>query len=403
MSTTIALAGNPNAGKTSLFNEITGAMQRVGNWGGVTVDIKEGTKTICGRKVCFVDLPGTYSLSAFSEEERVARNYIVKEKPDAVIDVIDATNLERHLYLTVQLMEMGIRPIVALNMWDEVEQRGIKIDIRQLELLLGLPVVSTNARTGKGVDELVNRALVSTGPGVIHNEKPTLRLPKELENALAVLADKVAPVAQENDPRWCALKLFEHDSEVESQLFAGVGGDSIRDERDRLEAAFDAKIASAQKVASVSECEREEHITALESEKMAAVMGRTWIGRVGKVLEPVVKPFGSDWRGAVSLLTGFVAKEVVVSSMGVLYAVGDDLDEGNDALRGTLRRFFTPLSAFAFMLFVLLYTPCVVALVTVIRELKNWRWSVFSVVYQLLFAWGAATMVYQVGKLVGMK
>ena len=111
----------------------------------------------------------------------------------------------------------------------------------------------------------------------------------------------------------------------------------------------------------------------------------------------------SDWRGAVSLVTGFVAKEVVVSSMGVLYAVGDDVDEEDNALRDTLRRFFTPLSAFAFMLFVLLYTPCVVALVTVIRELKNWRWSVFSVAYQILFAWGVATVVFQAGKLIGLK
>ncbi|MBD3320969.1 MAG: ferrous iron transport protein B, partial [Chitinivibrionales bacterium] len=120
MALKIALAGNPNSGKTSVFNSITGAMQKVGNWGGVTVEIKEGTKIIDGEKVTFIDLPGTYSLSAFSEEERVARDYLVDNKPDVVIDVVDGTNLDRHLYLAVQLMELGIRPVIALNMWDEV-------------------------------------------------------------------------------------------------------------------------------------------------------------------------------------------------------------------------------------------------------------------------------------------
>jgi ferrous iron transport protein B len=130
-------------------------------------------------------------------------------------------------------------------------------------------------------------------------------------------------------------------------------------------------------------------------------MEKTVIGRIGKFIEPVVKPFGTDWRGAVSLVTGFVAKEIVVSSMGVLYAVGDEQTEESEGLRSTIRNVFTPLSGLAFMLFVLIYTPCLVALTTVIRELKNWRWSVFSVAYQLTFAWTSATIVYQIGRLLG--
>ncbi|MFW6254844.1 MAG: FeoB small GTPase domain-containing protein, partial [Chitinivibrionales bacterium] len=123
MSIRIALAGNPNSGKTSMFNQLTGAVQKVGNWGGVTVDIKEGVAKIDGEKITVIDLPGTYSLSAFSQEELVARNFLVEEKPDVVVDVVDATNLDRHLYLAVQLMEMGIRPVLALNMWDEVKSQ----------------------------------------------------------------------------------------------------------------------------------------------------------------------------------------------------------------------------------------------------------------------------------------
>jgi ferrous iron transport protein B len=170
-----------------------------------------------------------------------------------------------------------------------------------------------------------------------------------------------------------------------------------------IEERYDAKIAAVEQVTDVSAEERDARIRAIETEKHSAVMEQTWIGRVGKFFEPVVEPFGTDWRGAVSLVTGFVAKEVVVGSMGVLYAVGNEEDEESEGLRSKVREFFTPLSAFAFMLFVLLYTPCLVALVTVIRELKNWRWSVFSVAYQLAFAWAAATVVFQVGTLMGLR
>ena len=169
-----------------------------------------------------------------------------------------------------------------------------------------------------------------------------------------------------------------------------------------IESQFDQRIEAARLVHNVSDDEKSEQIEKLESQKHAAVMEQTYIGRIGRFIEPVVKPFGSDWRGAVSLVTGFVAKEVVVGSMGVLYAVGDEVDEQSDGLREVLKEHFTPLSAFSFMLFVLLYIPCVVALITVIKELKNWKWSLFSVGYQLLLAWTAATLVYQIGKIAGL-
>jgi ferrous iron transport protein B len=169
-----------------------------------------------------------------------------------------------------------------------------------------------------------------------------------------------------------------------------------------IEQSFDTRIEQTRNDSGLEIQEREELIKNLELEKNAAVISETYIGRIGRFIEPVVKPFGTDWRGAVSLVTGFVAKEIVVSSMGVLYAVGDEESEESEGLRAKVAQNFTPLSAFAFMLFVLLYIPCLVALVTVIKELKNWKWSLFSVGYQLLFAWSAATLVFQGGRLLGI-
>ena len=132
----IALAGNPNCGKTSIFNAITGTHQHVGNWSGVTVEMMEGEVEFGGQELCVIDLPGTYSLSTISMEEKVARDFLMKEHPDVVINVVDSTNLERNLFLTLQILELGIRPVLAFNMWDEAEHKGLKIDIAQLSKLL---------------------------------------------------------------------------------------------------------------------------------------------------------------------------------------------------------------------------------------------------------------------------
>ncbi len=156
MSYTIALAGNPNCGKTTLFNELTGSRQRVGNWPGVTVDKKEG---ICkkDKELHIMDLPGTYSLSPYSAEEIIARDYLVKEKPDAVIDIVDGTSIERNLYLTLQILETGVPTVIALNMMDEVEARGDQIKTEKLSQILGVPVVPITARSGKGIGELLSQ------------------------------------------------------------------------------------------------------------------------------------------------------------------------------------------------------------------------------------------------------
>ncbi len=706
----IALTGNPNSGKTSLFNRLTGANQKVGNWSGVTVEFKEGKLRHKGIQATIIDLPGTYSLSTCSPDEKVARDFIMNEKPDIVIDVIDATNLERQLYLALQLMELGVRPVLALNMWDEVKGKGIKIDIDLLSKLLGLTIIPTNARTGEGIDNLLEAALSHDTCNSNKVKLISVTFPAELVSAISKLESLLNTLPELPYPsRWAAVQLFEKDKALETEIaemsggevaldfrdeltakllpllgddpqtriaeerygfisgavketlrypatnrleisdkidavlthrvwaypvfllfmwllfqatfklgeypmgwietligwlsdiasanipdgtikdllvdgiIAGVGGvigflpnililflgisimedtgymaraafitdrlmhkiglhgksfipmlmgmgcsvpaimaaRTLESPKDRIktilltpliscsarlpvfvlfagamfpknagnvvflfqvvlsfgafilmailfkhslfrktedyafvmelppyrlptgrsilihmwqktehylkkmggvvlvfsiilwwagiypkaphiEAQFESKIEQVRLDMTTEKSARESIIQTMEAEKHAAVMEQTYIGRIGKTLEPVVKPFGTDWRGAVSLVTGFVAKEIVVGSMGVLYAVGDEENEESEGLRAIIVEHFTPLSAFAFMLFVLLYTPCLVALVTVIRELKNWKWSLFSLCYQLIFAWSAATIVYQIGKIVGL-
>jgi len=174
---TIALAGNPNAGKTTLFNALTGSRQHVGNYPGVTVEKKEGVYTHFGYKLHIVDLPGTYSLTAYSMEEVVARNFLINEKPQVVINIVDASNLERNLYLTLQLLERKIPMIVALNMWDDTKHRGINIDLDRLRQLLGVPIIPTVAVTGEGMKELVEnmpRAISPQNPARSRDERWTM-------------------------------------------------------------------------------------------------------------------------------------------------------------------------------------------------------------------------------------
>jgi len=157
---TIALAGNPNAGKTTIFNALTGLRQHTGNWPGKTVEKKEGEIEHKDLTINIVDLPGTYSLTAYSPEEIIARDYIIEERPDVVINVVDATNLERNLYLTLQILELDVPVVLALNMTDDLHRDGAKINIDQLSQLLGnVPVVSTTANQGKGIPELISKAV----------------------------------------------------------------------------------------------------------------------------------------------------------------------------------------------------------------------------------------------------
>jgi len=164
---TVALAGNPNCGKSTVFNALTGSRQHVGNWPGKTVDKKTGTCSLKGQEVTIVDLPGTYSLSAFSIEEMIARDFLIEGKPDVVIDVLDSANLERNLYLALQILEIGVPVVLALNMTDLAEQRGLRIDVERLSLgLYNTPVVCTVASKNEGIEALLETALDTANAGM---------------------------------------------------------------------------------------------------------------------------------------------------------------------------------------------------------------------------------------------
>ncbi|NTV66574.1 MAG: ferrous iron transport protein B [Chlorobaculum sp.] len=217
-SITVALAGNPNAGKSSLFNALTGAHQRVGNFPGVTIEKHEGYLDYKEYRITVVDLPGTYSLTPYSPEEIVTRRFIIDEKPDVVVNVVEGTNLERNLMLTVQLMEMEVDLLVALNMMDEVEQKGIAIDLDQLEQLFGSHIVPISARNRKGLDELLDH-VVSVSEGRITIRKNKITFSAEVERAIDRIA---ALLAREREldganHRWMAIKLLENDREIYTQ------------------------------------------------------------------------------------------------------------------------------------------------------------------------------------------
>lgn len=208
---TIALAGNPNCGKTTLFNALTGARQRVGNWPGVTVERLEGKCTFQDTEMNVVDLPGIYSFSAYSVDEKVSREYILKEKPDVVVNILDATNLERNLYLTTQLLEMRVPVVVALNMMDMAKQRKIQIELKHLEKHLGCPVIPIVASRRDGIDELKDRILEISQSHTISSTK--VEYDSEVEPLLDELQASVSDIAAKADvdSRWLAIKLMEED------------------------------------------------------------------------------------------------------------------------------------------------------------------------------------------------
>ena len=240
-----ALAGNPNCGKTTMFNALTGANQYVGNWPGVTVEKKEGKLKTKGKHedVIVTDLPGIYSMSPYTLEEVVSRDYVLKENPDVIVDLVDSTNIERNLYLTTQLIETGVPVVIALNMTDLLEKRGMKIDVARLSMLMNCPVVETSALKQTGLDKLIDKAVE-----VAHKKEADL--PKEifsedLEKAVAAVAEVLPESISADKKRWYAVKFLENDSKVvESVALPASAAGGVESARKELEEKHDDDMES---------------------------------------------------------------------------------------------------------------------------------------------------------------
>ncbi|MGB8931889.1 MAG: ferrous iron transport protein B [Anaeromyxobacteraceae bacterium] len=348
----VAVAGNPNSGKSTLINAIAGSRLHVGNWPGVTVEKKEATFEHGGRAIRLVDLPGTYSLSPYSQEEIVARDYLTRERPDVVINVVDSTNLERNLYLTVQLLELGLPVVLALNIYDEAQAKGLLIDVRGIEERLGVPVVPTSATRGTGLGELLDQALAcaeqSPAAGSHH-----VGYGADLEGAISAVTKTLAAAhpdrAATYPPRWLALKLIEGDARIAEELgvdAAPLLQEPLRHLRDAHGDDTEALVAEARHGAAAGLTREVLQKPALPRQELTERIDRIVLNRflgipiflaamwlVFKLTFDLSSPFG-DWidgmangpfkRWAAAILGGIGAPDWTVSLVndGVISGVG---------------------------------------------------------------------------------
>ena len=351
----VALAGNPNSGKTSLFNELTGSRQHVGNWPGVTVEKKEGRLKFEGIDFKVVDLPGTYSLGAYTEDEVIARNFIIYDKPDVVINVVDATNLERNLYLTMQLLEMNANLVIALNMSDEAKAKGIEIDKDKLSQILKVPVVMTVATKGEGVKELLENVLKAVE---FKGERYRIDYGKELEEGISELESLIKEdeeLSKKFFPRWLAIKFIENDENIMKEFSSKTAlMEKVKLIQKKLEGIFgeDAEVVVADKrygVISgiVKECVKkrstpEERYTL--SDRIDRIVTNKYLGipiflvamwavfeftfALGNPLSDWIEMF-FDWLGEVTAawLLSIAAPDILISFIrdGIIAGVGSVL------------------------------------------------------------------------------
>ena len=604
-SVRVALVGNPNCGKTSIFNLASGSHEHVGNYSGVTVDAKEGRFEWKGRKILFVDLPGTYSLSAFSPEEKFVRDNLVGNVPDVVINVVDASNLERNLYLTTQVKDMNLRTVMALNMYDELKARGDSIDTRKLGRLLGMPVCPTVGRTGDGIPELLDTVLevydnasegepVSIDRIIEGDDSDSARIEQRYNFIHDVLSKTyvrhVEPVGDKSwtekidsvvTNKWAAFPIFivilylifkatfslgnypmnwidflvgkfgdfvatlMRDGWLKylvvDGVVAGVGSvlvflpnililyfflsimedtgymaraafimdrlmhriglhgksfipmvmgfgcnvpaimatRAIESRKSRLitiaiipfmscagrlpifvllaGAFFPRSSAMALlgiyflgilfailSAAILSRFIKEDNLPFVMElppyrvptgkavwrhtwekgkqylEKMATTIligsvviwclgyfprsdkgeayqqEHSYIGQFGKAVSPAMEPLGFSWKMDISLLSGVVAKELVVSTLGVMYASDGTATEDNTQLQSALAGSISLPAAVAFMIFILLYFPCIATFVAIKNETGKWRWAIAICVYTMVLAWLVAFLGFHI-------
>ena len=365
MAIKIALAGNPNCGKTTMFNALTGANQYVGNWPGVTVEKKEGKLKSKKTKeeVIVTDLPGIYSMSPYTLEEVVSRDYVLKENPDVIIDLVDATNIERNLYLTTQLIETGVPVVIALNMADLLAKRGIKIDVKRLSMLLDCPIIETSALKGEGLDKLIDEAVKVA-------KKSEIDLPKdifsaELEGAVAEVKSVLPDSVSEEKKRWYAVKFLENDSKVvESMKLSGAAAQTVEAQRKALEKKRDDDMESIvtderykfiQKIVSTTVQKGKEKLTT--SDKIDRIVTNRFLGIpifmlvmwvVYYVSVTTVGTFVTDWTNDVFVVAIQNAATSALSAIGagdmVMGLVVDGIIGGLGAVLG-----FVPQMAILFL------------------------------------------------------
>ena len=365
MAIKIALAGNPNCGKTTMFNALTGANQYVGNWPGVTVEKKEGKLKSKKTKeeVIVTDLPGIYSMSPYTLEEVVSRDYVLKENPDVIIDLVDATNIERNLYLTTQLIETGVPVVIALNMADLLAKRGIKIDVKRLSMLLDCPIIETSALKGEGLDKLIDEAVKVA-------KKSEIDLPKdifsaELEGAVAEVKSVLPSSVSEEKKRWYAVKFLENDSKVvESMKLSGAAAQTVEAQRKALEKKHDDDMESIvtderykfiQKIVSTTVQKGKEKLTT--SDKIDRIVTNRFLGIpifmlvmwiVYYVSVTTVGTFVTDWTNDVFVVAIQDAATSTLSAIGagdmVMGLVVDGIIGGLGAVLG-----FVPQMAILFL------------------------------------------------------
>ena len=365
MAIKIALAGNPNCGKTTMFNALTGANQYVGNWPGVTVEKKEGKLKSKKTKeeVIVTDLPGIYSMSPYTLEEVVSRDYVLKENPDVIIDLVDATNIERNLYLTTQLIETGVPVVIALNMADLLAKRGIKIDVKRLSMLLDCPIIETSALKGEGLDKLIDEAVKVA-------KKSEIDLPKdifsaELEGAVSEVKSVLPDSVSEEKKRWYAVKFLENDSKVvESMKLSGAAAQTVEAQRKALEKKHDDDMESIvtderykfiQKIVSTTVQKGKEKLTT--SDKIDRIVTNRFLGipifmlvmwAVYYVSVTTVGTFVTDWTNDVFVVAIQDAATSALSAIGagdmVMGLVVDGIIGGLGAVLG-----FVPQMAILFL------------------------------------------------------
>ena len=615
---TMALAGNPNSGKTTLFNALTGSRQYVGNWPGVTVEKKEGKMKFQDKNLVLVDLPGTYSLSPYSMEEIIAKNFVTNEKPDVVINIVDASNIERNLFLTMQLLELGRPTVIALNMMDVAKAKGYDIDVDKLSAELGVPVIPIVASKSQGLLGMLQTAILEAGtqsnnmpekmqsfikssnekianitdPELIDEaktdftyeyiesiiksavKKPTtnkITISDKVDDLLTnkflglpifalvmfftfyftydlagnllngildeFITGTVAPLtnsaliaigAQDwlislvvdgiiggvggviifvpnvaclflmisimEDTGYMARVAFIMDKAMRSiglsvkafiPMILGLGCSvpaimstrTLESEKDRLTTILitpfiscSARLPVYTLFAAAFFAGKEKYVvfslyvlgvvvailvglifkkTLFKTDESPFIMelppyrfpsiknlalhvwdrvkgyltkagtlifgasivlwfllgfnfsgpsaiSESFGAAIGKFIAPVLSTAGfGNWQASLSLLTGVIAKEIVISNMAIIYGIGESAGDFAAGLAGT----FSSVSAYSFMVFVLLYTPCVAVLGVVRRETNSYKWTAFSVLYQLFVAWFVATLVFQVGSL----